>query len=199
MITVGLTGSIGMGKSTVTQMFAELGAAVWNADEAVHRLYAPGGPGAAALAEDFPEAVADGGVDRAKLSALLMDNPEKLSRLEAIIHPLVAADRSAFLEGASRGGAEIAVLDIPLLFESGYDPMFDTTVVVTAPGDVQRERVLDRSGMTGEKFETLLARQMSDEEKRARADYVISTDGPFEETRAEVARVMAAIRQRAQV
>lgn len=197
MIVVGLTGSIGMGKSTVSKMFGELGAETWSADDAVHRLYAPGGAGAAALGEAFPEAVVDGAVDREKLSTLVMNNPDALTALEMIVHPLVAADRKAFLEDAAVRGVGIAVLDIPLLFERGYENQFDATVVVSAPPDVQRVRVLSRPGMTAEKFEALLARQLSDVEKRARADYVVSTDRPLEETRAEVATIMTALKVRA--
>lgn len=197
MIIVGLTGSIGMGKSTVTAMFEELGAAVWSADQAVHRLYAPGGAGAKALGAEFPEAITANGVDRARLSALVVDHPDRMRRLEAIIHPLVTADRQAFLEQAAARNAEIAVLDIPLLFERGYESQFDAVVVVTAPRDVQRTRVLARPGMTAQKFEALLARQTPDDQKRARSDYVVHTDGPLGETRKQVAGVMAALKSNA--
>lgn len=196
MILVGLTGSIGMGKSTVTRMFAALGAAVWNADDAVHRLYAKGGAAVGPVGKEFPEAVAGGAVDRDKLSALALGAPEKLKRLEAIVHPLVAKDREDFLNRAKWDGAEIAVLDIPLLFEKGYETGFDAVVVVSAPADVQRARVLARPGMSEEKFEAILAQQMPDAEKRARADYVIHTGQALEATQGEVETVMADLKTR---
>ncbi len=191
MIVVGLTGSIGMGKSTVTAMFAEAGAAVWNADDAVHRLYAKGGAAVAPVAAEFPEAVKDGAIDRQALSALVLGDPARLKRLEAIVHPLVAADRAGFLESAAARGEKLAVLDIPLLFETGAEASFDAVVVVSAPYKVQRARVLARPGMSAEKFEAILAKQVPDAEKRAQADYVIDTDRPLEETREEVKAVVA--------
>lgn len=196
MILVGLTGSIGMGKSTVLKMFAELGAAVWNADEAVHRLYARGGAALAPLAQEFPEAIVDGAVDREILSGLVLGAPEKLKRLEAIVHPLVAADRGEFLNRAKADGAEFAVLDIPLLFEKDYAAGFDAVAVVSAPADVQRARVLARPGMTADKFEAILAQQVPDSEKRTRADYVIHTGQALEATQAEVETVMADLKTR---
>ena len=194
MITVALTGSIGMGKSTVLAMFGELGAAVWNADEAVHRLYRKGGAAIPALTEKFPEAIVGGAVDREKLSALVLDKPEQLKRLEAIVHPLVAADRDAFLATARNKGAEIAVLDIPLLFETGGETAFDAVVVVSAPASVQRRRVLSRPGMNAAKLDAILARQTPDAEKRGRADFVIDTGQSLAATRAEVEAVFARLR-----
>lgn len=193
MITIGLTGSIGMGKSTVAKMFEDLGAALWDADGAVHRLYAPGGDAVGPVGEAFPQArveTPDGAtIDREKLSALVVHDREALGRLEAIVHPLVAMDRLAFGEQAKSAGALIAVLDVPLIFENGSEGFFDKIVVVSAPADVQRERVLARPGMSREKFEAILAKQMPDAEKRERADFVIPTGGSLDETRAEVARV----------
>ena len=186
MICVGLTGSIGMGKSTALNMFAELGAATWSADEAVHRLYGEGGAAVPSVAEMFPDAVIKGVVDRSVLARLVLSDPEKLKNLEAIVHPLVAQDRKMFLEDAIQSGVNVSVLDIPLLFESGAEGEFDTIVVVSAPENIQRARVLDRPGMTKEKFAAILQQQMPDQEKRAKADYVISTAGMLEETRKQV-------------
>ncbi|MEZ5896208.1 MAG: dephospho-CoA kinase [Parvularculaceae bacterium] len=196
MIAIGLTGSIGMGKSTVTGMFAGEGAETWNADDAVHRLYQPGAKGAQAVAAKFPAVVGEGGVDRDALSKLVLDDPAALADLEAIIHPLVSEDRSQFLDAAARSGADIVVLDIPLLFEKGYEKFFDAVVVVTAPAEVQRARVLARPGMSEKKFRSVLMKQTPDAEKRRRADYVIRTDVSLEETRAQVARTVADIRAR---
>ena len=171
---LGLTGSIGMGKSTTAAMFAEEGVPVWDADAAVHRLYMPGGAGVDAIMALRPEAVHEGAVDRARLKEWIAADPAALSRIEAVIHPLVAADRAAFVAAAAKG-APLVVLDIPLLFETGADAQMDATLVVTAPPEVQRERVLARPGMTEEQFATILARQMPDAEKRARATHVIET------------------------
>ena len=172
---LGLTGSIGMGKSTTAAMFAEEGVPVWDADAAVHRLYMPGGAGVDAIMALRPEAVHEGAVDRARLKEWIAADPAALSRIEAVIHPLVAADRAAFVAAAAAKGAPLVVLDIPLLFETGADAQMDATLVVTAPPEVQRERVLARPGMTEEQFATILARQMPDAEKRARATHVIET------------------------
>ncbi len=196
MITVGLTGSIGMGKSTVTRMFAEEGAAVWNADDAVHRLYAKGGAGALAVASRFPEAIVDGAVDRDRLSKLVLNDAAALSDLEAIVHPLVSADRARFLDEAAREGVDIAVLDIPLLFEKGYEKFFDAVIVVSAPADVQKARVMARPGMTEKKFRSILMKQTPDSEKRRRADYVIDTSVSLEETRRAVRAVARALKER---
>lgn len=191
MITVGLTGSIGMGKSTVAAMFADEGAMVWDADAAVRRLYAPGAEGYLAIKERFPDAIGADGVDRGKLSALVLNDAAALADLEALVHPLVSADRSAFIDGAARAGAEIVVLDIPLLFEKGSEKFFDAVVVVSAPADVQRARVLARPGMTEKKFRAILMKQTPDPEKRRRADHVIDTGVTLGETRAQVRAVMA--------
>lgn len=169
---LGLTGSIGMGKSTTAALFADEGIPVWDADAAVHRLYAAGGAGAQALAADFPEAIVNGAVDRASLKDLIARNPSALQRIELLIHPLVAADRAQFLEAAS---GPLVVLDVPLLYETGADSGMDGVLVVTAPPDIQRQRVLSRTGMTETQFESLLSRQMPDAEKQARADFIIET------------------------
>lgn len=171
-LRLGLTGSIGMGKSTTAAMFRDEGVPVWDADAAVHRLYAPGGAGAAALAQDFPDAVAGGAISRDALKTVLARDPARLSRLEALVHPLVAADRDRFLAGTA---SDLVVLDIPLLFEKGTDAMCDATLLVTAPPVLQRARVLARPGMTEEQFDLILSRQMPDREKRARASHIVET------------------------
>lgn len=193
MIKIGLTGSIGMGKSTVLAMFSDLGAAVWDADSAVHRLYAAGGAGAKAVGSMFPDAIVGGAVDRRKLAGLVLGDAQALQSLEEIIHPLVAADREGFMDAAAHAGAMAAVLDIPLLFENGTEKFFDATVVVSAPADIQRVRVLARPGMTTEKFEAILKLQTPDADKRKLADYVIDTGVTIEETKRQVADVFAEI------
>ncbi|HBS32739.1 MAG TPA: dephospho-CoA kinase [Parvularcula sp.] len=199
MITVGLTGSIGMGKSTVAAMFADEGAAVWDADAAVRGLYAPGAEGFHAIKERFPEAVSADGVDREKLSALVLNDAAALADLEALIHPLVSEDRGRFIDDAARAGVDIVVLDIPLLFEKGSEKFFDAVVVVSAPADVQRARVLARPGMTEKKFRSILMKQTPDAEKRRRATYVIDTGLTLEETREQVRGVMRELGRRAAI
>lgn len=194
MIVLGLTGSIGMGKSTTGAMFAAEGAALWDADAAVHRLYARGGAGAKAVAALAPEAVRDGAVDRDALRAAILAEPALLARIEAAVHPLVAADRAAFLADAARRGVGVAVCDVPLLLETGQAGACDAVVVVTAPPEVQRARVMARPGMTPEAFARILARQMPDAEKRARADFVIDTGKGLDAARAAVAAIMRAAR-----
>lgn len=169
---LGLTGSIGMGKSTTAAMFAEAGVPVWDADAAVHRLYAPGGLGAAALKPQFPKAVQDGSVSRVVLKELLATDPSRLADLEQLIHPLVAQDREAFL---NRATGDLVVLDIPLLFEKGTQSLCDATLLVTAPPALQRTRVLARPGMTEAQFALILSRQMPDAQKRGLADHVVET------------------------
>lgn len=193
MILLGLTGSIGMGKSTTTAMFADLGAVVWNADDAVHRLYAPGGAAVGPVSEAFPGVVVDGAVDRTRLAEALGKDDTAFRLLEAIVHPLVAQNRAADLEAARTAGVKLAVLDIPLLFETGGDRAVDAVVVVTADPAIQAERVLARPGMTRERFDAILARQMPDAEKRARADFVIDTGRGLEAARAEVEAIVAAV------
>jgi len=180
---LGLTGSIGMGKSTTAQMFRDHGVPVWDADAAVHRLYAKGGAAVAPVAALCPEAVVDGAVSRDRLKEAIAADPTLLSRLEAVVHPLVAEDRRAFL--ADHAQAALVVLDIPLLFETGHAEV-DSVLVVTTDPDTQRARVLERGGMTEEMFAHILSRQVPDAEKRARADHVIETN-TLEQTRADVA------------
>lgn len=192
---LGLTGSIGMGKSTTARFFAEAGVPVWDADAAVHRLYAPGGAAVAAIAALHPPAVAAGAVDRAVLKTWIAQDPAALQRIEAAVHPLVAADRADFIAQAEAAGAPLVVLDIPLLFETGAETAMDAVLVVSAPPEVQRARVLARPGMTGPQLDTILRRQMPDAEKRARADYVIETTG-LEQTRAAVQDLIARIREK---
>lgn len=188
---LGLTGSIGMGKSTTAQLFVEEGCALWDADAAVHRLYAPGGAAVAPIAEAFPEAVEDGAVNRARLREIIARDPDALARIEAIVHPLVTRDRADFLAAQS---ADVTVLDIPLLFETGVADL-DAVAVVSVPPEAQRARVLARGTMSEADFEAILARQMPDAEKRARADYVIETDTPAH-AREQVRTILADIRRR---
>ncbi|MCL7465483.1 dephospho-CoA kinase [Phaeovulum sp. NW3] len=188
---LGLTGSIGMGKSTTAAMFAAQGVPVWDADATVHALYAPGGAAVPAIAAVFPEAVRDGAVDRAVLKAILAADKTALSRLESIVHPLTTAARLAFLD--AHRDADLVLLDIPLLFETGADRDCDATLVVSAPPALQRARVLQRPGMTEQQLDLILSRQMPDAEKRARADYVIETL-TLDATRQAVQSLIAKIR-----
>lgn len=183
---LGLTGSIGMGKSTTARMFSDLGHPVWDADEAVHRLYAPGGAAVAPVAAAFPDALKEGAIDRAALKAALAGDPSRLRRLESIVHPLVAADRAGFI--ARHADRPLVVLDIPLLYEGGSERDLDGVAVVSTDPDTQRARVMARPGMTGDMLALILSRQMPDTEKRARADWVIPTDTP-DAARAAVAAI----------
>ncbi len=196
MILVGLTGSIGMGKSTTARMFAEAGAHAYDADAEVHRLYTQDAAAIAKVEAAFPGVTVDGVVDRGRLGQRVLGNPEALARLNAIVWPLMGEARAAFLAKA-RAEAEVAVLDIPLLFETGGERNVDATVVVSAPADLQRERVLARPGMTPEKFAAILAVQMPDLEKRARADFVVDTSLGLEAAKARVDDIMAVLRARA--
>jgi dephospho-CoA kinase len=191
---LGLTGSIGMGKSAVAAMFAGLGVPVFDADAAVHRLQGPGGALLPAIEAAFPGATGPAGVDRAKLGAAVFGNPEALKRLEAIVHPAVAAMRQAFF--AEHAQAPLVVLDIPLLFEKGGWEQVDAVVVVSASPAAQRQRVLARPGMTPEKFEQILKLQVPDAEKRARADHVIDTGTSLAETRHAVQRLVHGLTHR---
>lgn len=173
---LGLTGSIGMGKSTAGRMLVERGFPLWDADAAVHRLYAPGGAAVGPVSAAFPAALVDGGIDRAALKAALAADPTALMRLESIVHPLVGADRADFIDKARADGARIVVLDIPLLFETGAEAQMDGVAVVSTDAATQRARVLARPGMTEQAFEMILSRQMPDAEKRARADWIIPSD-----------------------
>jgi len=187
---IGLTGSIGMGKSAVAAMFADFGVPVFDADAVVHRLQGVGGRLVPPIETAFPGATHDGAVDRPRLGAMVFGDDAAIKRLEAIVHPAVATERAAFL---AQHGASLVVFDVPLLFETGGDANVDRVVVVSAPADVQRARVLARPGMTVAKFEAILGRQTPDAEKRARADFVIATDTSFEQTRTQVRAVIACV------
>lgn len=188
MIVLGLTGSVGMGKSTTAKMFAEEGVPVFDADAAVHRLY--DGAAAAPIEAAFPGTTQDGRVDRARLSARIVGDDAALARLEAIVHPLVRTARAAFLEAARASGASVAVLDIPLLFETGADRHVDRIAVVSAPPHIQRARVFQRPGMSEEKFAAIHGRQLADAEKRARADFVIDSSKGLDAARDSVRAIL---------
>jgi len=188
MIILGLTGSIGMGKSTTAAMFAALGVPVNDADAVVHELYR--GTAVPLVAEAFPDAIVDGAVDRNRLSAAVLGNPAALKRLESIVHPLVRQAETAFVAHHRSAGTPLVVLDIPLLFEVGAEERVDSIAVVSAPAEIQRARVLARPGMTAEKFESILAKQVPDAQKRARADFVIDTGQGLEPARQAVARII---------
>lgn len=192
MRLIGLTGSIGMGKSTTLQLFADAGCATWDADAAVHRLYAPGGAAVVPVSGLFPGVIGtDGGIDRTALFERLQTDPDGFGRLEAVVHPLVRADREAWLREARAQDRAFAVVDVPLLFETDAHDQVEVVVVVSAPGHEQRRRVLARRGMTVERFEQILARQTPDEDKRRRADFVIDTGQGMETARRQVGEVLA--------
>jgi dephospho-CoA kinase len=186
MIQLGLTGSIGMGKSTIAAMFRDEGVPVWDADETVHRLYATSEPLQNQLVDAFGDVLSDRAVDRAKLSQILKAMPDGFKRLNAIVHPAVGADRVAFFARARAQGAPLAVADIPLLFEIGADKWLDKVLVVTAPADIQKARVLARPGMTEDRFNQILSQQIPDSEKRRRADFIIDTQQSLETCRKAV-------------
>ena len=194
MIVVGLTGSIGMGKSTTSTLFQAEGVPVYDSDAAVHALYASGGAAVAPVDAAFPGVVVDGAIDRTRLSAAVVGNSEALAVLESIVHPLVGAHRIGFFEDAQAQGADIVVLDVPLLYETGGDKRVDKVVVVSAPADLQRQRVLARPGMDVAKFEAILVRQTPDAEKRARADFVIDTSQGVEHAHQQVRDVLTRLR-----
>jgi len=196
VILIGLTGSIGMGKSTTAAMFAELGIPVNDADQVVHELYRGGA--VAPIAAAFPDAVIDGTVDRIALSKNLAKNPDNFRQLEAIVHPLVRQREKEFIEAQRAAGAQMVVLDIPLLFETGSQDRVDVIVVVSCAAELQRQRVLKRPGMTQEKFEMILGRQVPDAEKRARADFVVDTGQGMEVARARVADIIATLKDRSE-
>ena len=194
MIVIGLTGSVGMGKSATAAMFAEAGIPVYDADAEVRRLYAPGGAAVAKVEEAFPGVVVDGAVDRGRLGERVLGDPDALARLNAIVWPLMGEARAEFFRRAREAGADVAVLDIPLLLETGGERSVDKVVVVSAPADAQRRRVLGRAGMTEAKFDALLAAQMPDAEKRARADFVVDTSQDFDHARRQVQAILNTLR-----
>jgi dephospho-CoA kinase len=191
---VGLTGSIGMGKTTTAALFRDEGCPVHDADAVVHALYA--GEAVPAVEAAFPGVVHDGVVDRVRLAAALAGRPEAFARLEAIVHPLVQAREEAFRAACRRAGAPVAILDIPLLFETGAERRCDAVVVVSAPADVQEARVLARPGMTRDRLAAILARQMPDADKRARADFVVDTGQGLDAARAQVRAILATLKAR---
>jgi len=188
MVVIGLTGSLGMGKTTTLRFFAEAGVPVYDADETVHLLY--GGEAAASIEAVFPGTTGEQGVDRAKLAQAVLGDAAALARLEAIVHPLVWREEVRFLEAARKTGVPVAVLDIPLLFETGGDRRVDAVVVVSAPAEMQRARAFERPGMTEEKFRALLAKQIPDQEKRRRADFVVDTSQGYDSARAQVHAIL---------
>lgn len=191
MITLALTGSIGMGKSTVAAMFADAGIPLFDADATVRAMQGPGGRLVPMIESRFPGTTRDGAVDRDALSAVVLGDRDKLAALEAIVHPAVHHERTRFI--VSHGDAPALMFDIPLLFETDGDTAFDQIIVVTASADLQRERVLARPGMTVQKFDQILARQLPDAEKRQRADFVIDTSGSFDATRRQVDAILACL------
>jgi dephospho-CoA kinase len=197
MIRLALTGSIGMGKSTTAAMFAARGVPVYDADAAVHAVYAPGGAAVAPIEAEFPGVTnAQGGIDRAQLRQKVIDNPDAMKRLEQIVHPIVGGQQISFLQEAMEEGHDIVVLDIPLLFETGGDKRVDAILVVSAPPEVQRARVLARGQMTEAEFEAIVGRQVPDSDKRARADFVIDTSQGFAHAEARVDEILAELRAR---
>ena len=188
MIILGLTGSIGMGKSTTAKLFEEAGVPVYDADAAVHKIYE--GEAAPAIEAAFPGTTADGKVDRNKLSAKVVHDPAAMKRLEQIVHPMLGASRQKFLRDAEQSGAPVAVVDIPLLFETGGEKRVDAVVVVTTTPEIQLQRILERDNMTGEKLEAILARQLPDAEKRKRADFVVDTSHGHDPVRARIRDIL---------
>ena len=191
MMKIALTGSIGMGKSTVARMFERRGVPLFDADAEVRRLQGPGGALVEPIERRFPGSVQGGAIDREALSALVLGIPDELAALEAIVHPAVREAREQFI--AEHSGAPALLFEIPLLFETGGEGAFDKVITVSAPTEVQRERVLARPGMTREKLDTILVRQMPDAEKRARADFVVDTGGPLEQTERQVEHILACL------
>jgi len=194
MILLGLTGSIGMGKSTTASMFSELGIPVFDSDRVVHQLYDKGGEAVPLIEQAFPGTTVDGRVDRSLLSTQIKGDPSAWQRLESIVHPLVAKCRTVEMEQAESSGARLFVLDIPLLFENKLEESVDYVVVVTAPFEVQRSRVLQRPGMTEQKFSEILSQQVPDATKREKADFIIDTSKGFDAARAEVKKIVDSLR-----
>jgi dephospho-CoA kinase len=191
MLNLGLPGSIGMGKSTTARLFAEAGVPVSDADAAVHKIYE--GEAAPAIEAAFPGATVDGKVDRVRLSAKVLHNPAAIKQLEQIVHPMLGASRKKFLDDAERSGAPVAVVDVPLLFETGGEKRVDAVVVVTTTPEAQRERILARDNMTAEKLDAILARQLPDAEKRQRADFVVDTSHGLDPVRARIRDILAEV------
>jgi dephospho-CoA kinase len=189
MIILGLTGSIGMGKSTTAELFAEAGVPVYDADATVHMIYE--GEAAPAIEAAFPGTTVDGKVDRTKLSAQVVHDAAAMKRLEQIVHPMLRAYHQKFLDDAERSGAPVVVVDVPLLFETGGEKRVDAVVVVTTSPDIQRQRLLARDDMTGEKLEAILARQLPDAEKRKRADFIVDTSGGLDPVRARIRDILS--------
>ena len=188
MIILGLTGSIGMGKSTTAKLFAEAGVPVYDADAAVHKIYE--GEAAPAIEAAFPGTTAHGKVDRNKLSTQVVHDPAAIKRLEQIVHPMLGASRQNFVDEAERSGAPVAVVDVPLLFETGGEKRVDAVVVVTTTPEIQRQRILSRDNMTGQKLDAILARQLPDAEKRKRADFVVDTSHGLDPVRARIRDIL---------
>jgi dephospho-CoA kinase len=188
MIILGLTGSIGMGKSTTAKLFAEAGVPVYDADATVHQIYEA--EAAPAIEAAFPGTTSDGKVDRVRLSKVVVNDPAAMKRLEKIVHPMLRAHHQTFLDDAERSGAPVAVVDVPLLFETGGDKRVDAVVVVTTSPEVQRDRILARDNMNSEKLDAILARQMPDAEKRKRADFVVDTSHGLEPVRAQIRDIL---------
>jgi dephospho-CoA kinase len=188
MIILGLTGSIGMGKSTTAKLFAEAGVPVYDADATVHQIYEA--EAAPAIEAAFPGTTSDGKVDRVRLSKVVVNDPAAMKRLEKIVHPMLRAHHQTFLDDAERSGAPVAVVDVPLLFETGGDKRVDAVVVVTTSPEVQRDRILARDNMNPEKLDAILARQMPDAEKRKRADFVVDTSHGLEPVRAQIRDIL---------
>jgi dephospho-CoA kinase len=191
MLVLGLTGSVGMGKSTCAEMFAALGVPIFNADREVHRLYS--GPAVPLIEAAFPGTVVDGVVDRGRLGDAVFENPPAMAKLEQIVHPLVRESEIAFRKGATAEGSRIVLLDIPLLFEAGGESRVDIVIVVSTAPEVQKTRVMRRPGMTEERFAAISEKQMPDAEKRRRAHFIVDTTGSFDDTRRQVADVLRAV------
>lgn len=197
MIVAALTGSLAMGKSETARMFCANGVPVFDSDEEVHKLYGRGGAAVPLIETAFPGSVVDGNVDRLRLSDIVLNDPEALAKLECLVHPLVRKAQAKFIEEALKKQARLVVLDIPLLFETGREDTVDRVIVVTAPADLQRQRALARKGMTAEKFQVILARQVPDSEKRSRADFIVDSSRGLDDAFAQVSQIVAQLQHEA--
>ncbi len=195
MRVIGLTGSIGMGKSTTAAMFRDAGIPVYDADAAVHAAYDVGGIAVEPVGKAFPGVVKDGRVDREALRQAVLGKPEAMQKLNGVVHPLIGRDRASVFEAAMASGADMIIMDVPLIFETGGEKNMDAVIVVSAPAEMQRERVLAREGMSPERLDAILAQQMPDADKRARADYVVDTSQGLDVARAQVADIIADLRK----